>query len=146
MATGSSRIEEHPDLVTLRARYAAASASPIAQAIEGLSLLAGLYLAASPWIAGFSNITNLTVNNLITGIVLTVLALGFGSVYERTYGLSWAAVALGVWTIIAPWVVAGNVDTTRTVTSNVIVGAVLVLTGLATSVLGRMRRGTAPQM
>ena len=142
MATGSSRLEEHPDLVTLRARYAEASASPIGQTIEGLSLLAGLYLAASPWIAGFSGLSNLTVNNLITGIVLTVLALGFGSVYERTYGMSWAAVAIGVWTIIAPWVVSGDVDTTRTVTSNVIVGAVAVIAGLATSGLGRMRRRT----
>ncbi|NGO13825.1 SPW repeat protein [Streptomyces sp. HC44] len=144
MATGSSRIEEHPDLMTLRARYAEASASPIAQGIEVLSLLTGLYLAISPWIAGFSNLTNLTVNNLVTGLALTVLALGFGSVYERTYGMSWAAAAIGAWTVIAPWVISGEMDTTRTVTSNVIVGALALIMGVATSGLGRMRGGARP--
>jgi hypothetical protein len=140
MATQPQRIEEHPDLMSLRARYAQASASPFAQAVEGLILLTGLYLAISPWIIGFSGAPSITVNNLITGIAVAVLALGFGSVYERTYGMGWVAAAIGVWTIVAPWAVTGSVDTTRTVTSNVIAGAVVVILGIATSVLGRMRR------
>ncbi|MGP4043892.1 SPW repeat protein [Streptomyces sp. 2A115] len=140
MATQPQRIEEHPDLMSLRARYAQASASPVAQAVEGLILLSGLYLAISPWIVGFSGASSITVNNLILGIAVAVLALGFGSVYERTYGMGWVAAAIGVWTIVAPWAVTGNVDTTKTVTSNVIVGAAVMILGIATSALGRMRR------
>lgn len=140
MATQPQRIEEHPDLMSLRARYAQASASPIAQAVEGLILLTGLYLAISPWIVGFSGTPSITVNNLVTGLAVAVLALGFGSVYERTYGMGWVAAAIGVWTIVAPWAVTGNADTTEIVTSNVIAGAVAVILGIATSVLGRMRR------
>lgn len=45
--------------------------------------------------------------------------------------MAWCAIAIGAWTIIAPWVVAGSVDTTRTIVSNVIVGAVALLLGLA---------------
>jgi hypothetical protein len=91
VATQPQRIEEHPDLMSLRARYAQASASPIAQAVEGLILLTGLYLAISPWIVGFFGTPSITVNNLVTGLAVAVLALGFGSVYERTYGMGWVA-------------------------------------------------------
>ena len=139
MTTHPSRIEQHPDIVALRARYAQASARPAAQAAEGLSLLAGLYLAISPWVIGFSG-TTLTASNLITGIALAVLALGFGSAYERTYGMGWVAAAIGVWAIIAPWVVSGAPDTTKVVLSNVITGAVAVLLGLVTTVMGGMER------
>ncbi|MEV0633480.1 SPW repeat protein [Streptomyces sp. NPDC050619] len=140
MATQPSRIEQHPDLVALRARYAQASARPSAQAVEGLSLLAGLYLAISPWVVGFNASPTLTVSNLVTGIALAVLALGFGWAYERTYGMGWVAAAIGVWAIIAPFAVSGAPDTAKVVTSNVITGGVAVLLGMATTVMGRMQR------
>ncbi|MFE9093027.1 SPW repeat protein [Streptomyces sp. NPDC007264] len=140
MVTQPSRIEHHPDIVALRARYEEASARPAAQATEGLSLLAGLYLAISPWVIGFNASSTLTVSNLVTGIALAVLAVGFGSAYERTYGMGWVATAIGVWTIISPWVVAGAPTTTKVVLSNIITGAVAVLLGLATTSMGRVRR------
>jgi hypothetical protein len=140
MTTQPSRIEQHPDIMALRTRYAQASARPTAQATEGLTLLAGLYLAISPWVVGFNGSSTLTVNNLVTGIALAVLALGFGWVYERTYGMGWVAAAIGVWTIIAPWAVSGAPDTTKVVVSNVITGAAAIVLGLTTMVLGRMQR------
>ncbi|MFJ2651530.1 SPW repeat protein [Streptomyces sp. NPDC087420] len=137
----SSTIEDHPDIRALQARSERAIATPLAQAVQSLSLLAGLFLAASPWIVGFSGLTTLTVTNLIAGIAFTLLTLGFGSAaYERTHGMGWAALGIGVWTIIAPWVVAGNVTTTRTMASNVAVGAACVCLALATAVLGMTGR------
>ncbi|KRV50751.1 hypothetical protein AQ490_15935 [Wenjunlia vitaminophila] len=124
----------------MRAQYERAASTPVAQGIEGLSLLTGLYLAVSPWIVGFNGATTIRTNNLITGLALAVLAFGFGSVYERTRGMSMAAAAIGVWTIIAPFVVAGNVDTKRIIISNAIAGGVAVLLGFATAAVGRMRR------
>ena len=132
----SPGIDQHPDIMALRARSERATSTPVAQAVEGLSLLAGLYLAASPWIVGFSGLTTLTVNNLIAGIAFTLLAIGFGSAYERTHGMSWAALGVGVWTIIAPWVVAGSVDTTSTIVSNCVVGGVAAFLALCTAVMG----------
>ncbi|MFG2352740.1 SPW repeat protein [Streptomyces sp. NPDC048521] len=129
-------MESHPDILEMRERHALAeraASTPQGQAVEALSLLCGLYLAASPWIAGFNGFSTLTVNNLITGIAYTLLLSGFGHAYERTHARAWAAALLGVWTIIAPWVVAGNVDTTRTVVNNVIVGIVALLLALAAS-------------
>jgi hypothetical protein len=142
MATDSthstSQIDRHPDLMALRGQYAEASAKPMAGLIEGLCLLTGLYLAISPWVVGFDNFTSLRVSNLITGIALAVLAMGFGSALERTVGLGWVAIAIGAWTIVAPWVVSGSADVTKTITNNAITGGVACLLGLATMGLGFM--------
>lgn len=143
MATDSthstSQIDTHPDLMALRGRYAEASAKPMAGLIEGLCLLTGLYLAISPWVVNFAGFTNLKFSNVITGIALAVLAMGFGSVLERTVGLGWVAIAIGVWTIVAPWAIAGpDASTTHTIVNNAIVGGIACLLGLATMGLGAL--------
>jgi hypothetical protein len=137
-------METHPDIVAMRNRHEMAeraTSTPQAQAIETMALLTGVYLAASPWIAGFSNLGALAVNNLIVGIAYALLMSGgFGRAYERTHSMAWAACALGAWTVIAPWVVSGDVSTTRTVVNNVIVGIIALLLGLAASAASRDRR------
>ncbi|MFJ6215439.1 SPW repeat protein [Streptomyces sp. NPDC092296] len=143
MSTPTS-MEHHPDIMEMRARYERAASTPRAQMIEALGLITGLYLALSPWIVGFSGFTALAICNLVTGIAFALLMAGFGSAYERTHGMAWAAALIGVWTIIAPWVIAGHFQTTRTITSNVIVGAVALLLGLAAAAVasaGRRRSG-----
>ncbi|AXI80785.1 SPW repeat protein [Peterkaempfera bronchialis] len=134
-------MERHPDIMEMRARYERATTTPRAQAIQALGLITGLYLALSAWIAGFSGLTGLAICNLVTGIAFALLMAGFGSAYERTHGMAWAAALIGLWTIIAPWVMAGHVNTTRSIISNVIVGAVALLLGLAAAAMaGRERR------
>ncbi|MDH2392528.1 SPW repeat protein [Streptomyces sp. HNM0663] len=133
-------IEHHPDLAEMRSRFERATSTPIAQGVEALALLTGLYLAASPWIVGFNGLTTLAVSNLIVGVAYALCMGGFRSAYEQTHAMAYCAVAIGVWTIIAPWVVSGAVDTTRTIVNNVIVGGVAVVLGLAmTAVAGRRR-------
>jgi hypothetical protein len=129
--TSHPSIEQHPDLVELRARFERAASLPSVQGAEALGVLTGLYLAASPWIAGFNGLSTLAVNNLITGLGYALLMAGFGSAYQRTHAMTWAAALIGVWTIISPWAVAGSVHTTRTITSNCITGGVATLLGLA---------------
>jgi hypothetical protein len=135
-STGTSHIDTHPDLVSLRDRYAAISGKPMAGLVEGLCLLTGLYLAISPWVVGFQGFTSLRVSNLVTGLALAVLGMGFGSVLERTHGLGWVATALGAWTIVAPWAVSGTASVGKNITNNAIVGGVAVLLGLTTMAMG----------
>ncbi|WP_253915866.1 SPW repeat protein [Streptomyces sp. NRRL S-31] len=134
-------IETHPDIVDMRLRHEMAeraTSTPQGQAIETLALLTGLYLAASPWITGFNNLSTLAVTNLLTGIAYAVLMSGgFGRAYERTHSMAWACCALGVWAVIAPWVVAGNVSTTKTIINNVITGVLALLLALAASAAAR---------
>lgn len=132
MTAPAHGIEQHPDLTAMRLRYEKAAATPGAQALEGLTLLTGLYIAVSPWIVGFDTVSaTVTMNNLIVGLAFTVLALGFGSAYERTHPLGWTAPLLGAWVIITPWVVAGAPAQAGTIVSNVIAGGVAALCVLA---------------
>ncbi|MFF1868258.1 SPW repeat protein [Streptomyces sp. CB03911] len=127
-------MEHHPDIVELREHYERVTSTPAAQGVEALAVLAGLFLAISPWVVGFSGFlgfTTLVVNNLILGLAFALLMGGYGSAYERTHARAWAATAIGVWCMIAPWVVAGNVDVRRTITTNLITGGCMALLGLA---------------
>ncbi|MEU3776186.1 SPW repeat protein [Streptomyces sp. NPDC032472] len=136
-------IEHHPDLAEMRSRFERVTSTPAAQAVEAAALITGLYLAASPWIAGFSGLTSLAVNNLIAGLAYCLCMSGLGSAYERTHAMAWTAVVIGAWTILAPWLIAGNVDTTRTIVSNVIAGAVALLCALAMAGMAGRNRLTA---
>ncbi|KOG55913.1 MULTISPECIES: SPW repeat protein [Streptomyces] len=133
-------IEHHPDLAEMRTRFERVTSTPRAQAVEALALITGLYLAASPWIAGFSDLTPLAINNLIAGLAFCLCMSGLGSAYERTHAMAWTAVALGAWTIIAPWAIAGEMDTTRTVVSNVIAGGLALCLGLAMAAMAGRNR------
>ncbi|WUD70532.1 SPW repeat protein [Streptomyces sp. NBC_00510] len=130
-------IEQHPDLLELRADYERATATNRGQAIEAMALLTGVYLAASPWIAGFNALlgfnalSTIAVNNLIAGIAYALLMGGVGRGFERTHSKAWAAAIIALWTIISPWCVAGDVSTWRTITNNVIVGVIGLALALA---------------
>lgn len=126
-------IEEHPDLLALRAASEGAVARPAAQAVECLSLLAGVYLAISPWVVGFhASAATLAGNNVVTGLVLVALALGFAPAFERTHSLSMAGALIGVWTIIAPWAIHSSPTDAGIIASNVVVGSLIFLLALMT--------------
>ncbi|MFD8425010.1 SPW repeat protein [Streptomyces sp. NPDC059466] len=130
-STHHAPIEEHPDLLELRAQHDRAVTTPRAQMIEALALITGLYLAASPWICGFMGATQLAITNLIAGIAYMLLLGGLGNSFERTHSMAWAAAVIGIWTCVAPWVVAGDVAHTRSITSNLITGAVATVLAIA---------------
>jgi hypothetical protein len=134
--TNTTSIEQHPDLMALRARYDRAAETPTARALEGLTFLAALYTAVSPWVVGFTNHSDVAINNLIVGLALAVLAIGFASAYGRTHNLAWVAPIIGVWTIIVPWVVLGSPVPVNVIVNNVITGGITVLLGLAMAATG----------
>jgi hypothetical protein len=133
---------EHPDIVAMSARYERISETPTAQAADCLTVLAGLFVALSPWIIGFSEST-LAVNNLIIGLAVAILGAGFATSYERTHRLMWVCPLLGIWTIIAVWTVSGAAATTGMVLGNVFGGAVIVLLGLGAMAPMYMARRSA---
>jgi SPW repeat len=129
-------VEGERDVAEVRARYDRVAETPSAQMVNGLTFLAGLYLAISPWVVGFNSRVPLTVNNLIIGAALALLALGFTSAYGRTHGVTWIAPLIGVWTIIAPWVLPQHAATTAVIVNNALTGTVIVLCGLADVIIG----------
>ncbi|MGA4988582.1 SPW repeat protein [Nonomuraea bangladeshensis] len=131
-----------PDIAETRQHYEETACRALFQALDGLTFLAGLFLAISPWVAGFAQAGRLTVNNLVTGLAVAALAVGFATAYGRTHGLAWVTPIIGVWTIIAPWVVYGGAVPGGAMLNNVVVGIWIALTGLAAAGMaagGRMR-------
>jgi hypothetical protein len=124
-------LEGHPDIVEMRARYDQVAETPAARITDGALMLAGLYLAVSPWIVGFPPFeANLSVNNFICGIAIAVLAGGFAVAYGRTHGLAWLPVVLGVWTIVAPFVILRGYATGGTIANNIVIGVITICLGL----------------
>jgi hypothetical protein len=123
-------ITGHPDASEMRARYARVLGGRDVALVDGPVFLLGLYCAASPWIVHYTTSQPpLVTHNLIMGIAIGLLALGFTRAPERMYGLSWAMCALGVWMIISPWVVGESPDA-GVVWNNIIIGALAVILGL----------------
>lgn len=130
---------DHPDMVELRDRLDRVSETPQARTVEGLAMLAGLYAAVSPWIIGFNvGNTSLTVSNLVVGLAATLLALDLGSAYSRAHGLSWVLPILGVWIIVAQWIMAGTSVDAAIMVSNIIAGGVIVVLGAVALTMPRM--------
>ena len=136
MSTMHSPIDQHPDLVAMHAGYERAAGSVFVQGTLGLTLLTALYVAISPWLVGFDGTTRLTTIDLIGGIALAVLAVGFASVFDRTHGMTWTLPLLGIWQIVAPWIHRGPLPTAGMVWSNVVSGALITVLGIIVASYG----------
>ncbi|HEY3506679.1 MAG TPA: SPW repeat protein [Actinocatenispora sp.] len=134
-------MERHPDLVELRERYERAAARPVAQVAEGLTFMAGIYLAISPWVLGFEGMRPLTVSNLVCGLAYCVVAMAMAAAPGRMHKMAWVMPVIGAWAIVSPWLIRGaDMSTTTTVLNNVIIGAVCVVLGLGAMSFGMGRR------
>ncbi|MEU4656873.1 SPW repeat protein [Streptomyces sp. NPDC023723] len=126
-----SDIGSHPDAPEMRARYDRVLGGRDVALMDGPVFLLGLYCAVSPWILHFtSSQPSLVAHNLVVGIAIGLLALGFTRAPERMYGLSWAMCAIGVWMIISPWIVGSSPDT-GVILNNIIIGALALILGMA---------------
>jgi hypothetical protein len=143
MSTVHSSIDQHPDLLALRARYERVAESMSAHVTFGLALLTGLYVAASPWIVGFSAARQLPMCDLIAGIAVAFLAYGFATSLDRAHGMTWTLPVLGLWVIVSPWILTGVALTAGMIWSNVVAGALLTFLGLNATYFGMRTRETA---
>lgn len=134
------RMSEHPDIMALREQSEREAVAPRTHTFESLVLMAAIYAAISPWVVGFhTGAGNLTVNDLIVGIGLGVLALCLSASYAQVRGLRWVVPLAGVWLIITPWVVAGTTRTAGLIASNVAVGAFICAVGLLMAGMSTLR-------
>jgi len=97
---------------------------------DPLNLILGLWLIASPWVAPYSAETNPTLNAVIIGSLVVLLAVS--EVYMLRAWEEWTSVALGVWLMASPWVL-GFSDLTVAMWNAIAVG--LAVTVLALWVL-----------
>ncbi|MFD8824450.1 SPW repeat protein [Streptomyces sp. NPDC059605] len=120
----------HPDVSEMRDRYARMLGGRDVALVDAPVFLVGLYCAISPWVLHFTaSQPTLATHNLIMGLAIAALGLGFTVMPERMYGLSWAICAMGAWMILSTWIVGSSPDL-GIVLSNVIIGGLTVLLGL----------------
>ncbi|WP_369387301.1 SPW repeat protein [Streptomyces sp. CG1] len=123
-------LSTHPDVSEMRERYARMLGGRDVALVDGPVFLLGLYCAASPWIVHYTTSQPaLVAHNLIMGIAIGLLALGFTRAPERMYGLSGAMCAMGIWLIIAPWIVGSGPDR-GVIINNIVIGALALVLGL----------------
>jgi hypothetical protein len=67
-----------------------------------VNILAGLGLALSPWFLEFTTATAAALNAWIVGAAIALIALSALCSYHRTE--EWVNGLLGLWAVIAPWV------------------------------------------
>jgi hypothetical protein len=141
MTTAPTSIDQHPDILALRASYDRAAESITAQATFGLTLLTAIFVALSPYVVGFDAYTRLPFNDLIVGITVAVLAICFGSALDRTHGMTWTLPVFGVWIFASPWIFVAS-PTMGMIWSHVICGALVAVLGLNAVYFGMRVRGS----
>ena len=141
MTTAHTSIDQHPDILALRASYDRASESMTAQATFGLTLLTAVFVTLLPRLFGFDDFTRLPFNDLIVGITVAVLAMCFGSALDRTHGMTWTLPVFGLWLIASPWIFVAS-PTAGMIWSHVICGGLITLLGLNAVYFGMRVRGS----
>ncbi|MEU4175253.1 SPW repeat protein [Streptomyces sp. NPDC026589] len=137
-----SDLSGHPDASEMRARYDRVMGGRDVALVDAPVFLVGLYCAVSPWVLHFTaSQPALVTHNLVMGIAIAVLALGFTVMPERMYGLSWAICAMGAWIIVSSWVVGSSPDA-GIVINNIIVGGLTVLLGMVCAGAAAKTRST----
>jgi len=93
---------------------------------SGLNVLAGVWEILAPFILGYSAYATPTTNAIIVGLIVTVLAaVRFLGAYRAAW-MSWVNAVLGVWLIVAPFIL-GYTGTPRT--NDIIIGIIIALLG-----------------
>ncbi|MFF8955524.1 SPW repeat protein [Streptomyces sp. NPDC014894] len=136
----------HPDISEMRERYDRVLGGRDVALVDGPVFLVGLACAISPWIVHFSGSQPaLATHNLIMGVAIVVLALGFTVTPARMYGLSWAMCVMGAWLVVAPWIVGSGPDM-GVIWTNAVLGGLTFLLGLVCTAAamksGRGARGS----
>jgi hypothetical protein len=123
---------DHPDVLEMRERYERMSASPPTVITDGLLVLAGLWLAISPWVVHFRDgAPNIAQSNLLVGLVVAAVGLSLSIAPRSMVRLSWATALIGVWVIVSPWAIQHSNVHLGEILTNVITGGVITLLGVA---------------
>lgn len=117
-----------------------------AKAFGWVTAVAGVWEILAPFIIGYSAVTGGMVDAVVLGGVLLVLGLitAFSRSDATIQGLSWIDAILGVWLIVAPFIVAysGNVGA---MVNDIIVGAVVLVVEVWGALAVGAHRGTVLQ-
>ncbi len=93
---------------------------------SSLNILLGIWLIIAPFVLNYARLEAAQTNDIIIGIIVAVIAAirTFGAFTQP--GWSWVNVILGVWLIIAPFVL-GYSGAARPLWNDIILGVVIAI-------------------
>ena len=97
------------------------------QVLSGINIVLGAWLIIAPFVLGYQTMVALW-NNIIVGAIVLILAWIRAANPNSMPGLSWINVILGVWLIIAPFVL-GYASTTGIRWNDIVVGIGIAVFG-----------------
>lgn len=110
--------------------------------LSAVTFLAGTWLIMAPVLRTYTD-GAANWNAVITGIAITVLAIARAVVTRHVPWLTMANVVLGVWLVVAPFVLAHEAgDTAQAVANDVIVGLVVMISATAATALSYRERAS----
>jgi hypothetical protein len=109
-------------------------------AIDIVNVIIGACLALTPWVVGFTNETYAATNALLVGAAVALIAIG-ALVSFREWE-EWLNFALGIWALLAPWLLGFTADQFATYT-HVIAGIIVALLAATKLWLVRIHPSTA---
>lgn len=108
--------------------------------LSGIVVLAGIWEVAAPFVLGLTATTAFLWDAIIVGVALVVLA-GWAALSNQEgtdRGLDWLNALIGLWLIVAPFIL-GYTGVTVALWNDVVVGIVVaVLAGWAAVALGQL--------
>lgn len=97
------------------------------------NIIAGLVLLLSPWYLGYTAETAAAWNAWIVGAVVMLIAVA--ALYTFHQVEEWASAVIGLWTVIAPWIL-GFSAVASAMWVHVVVGLVIAVLAAASLWLG----------
>ena len=104
---------------------------------SGVNLVLGIWLIIAPFILGYEIATSVA-NDVTIGIIIAILAAARAFGAYRAAWLSWFNVALGVWLLIAPFILF--YASSAAVWNDIIVGIIVICLGVWSAMASRRSR------
>ncbi len=108
---------------------------------SAINILLGIWLIIAPFVLGYARLDAAETNDIVVGILVAIIAAirSFGAFTQP--GWSWVNVLLGIWLIIAPFVLGYSGNATP-LWNDIILGIVIAI--LAWTSAASTRRTTLP--
>lgn len=120
--------------------------NPTVRFASGLSLLLGLWLIAAPWALGYEGSPAMW-NEVLVGVTIAIVSIATILDPLRLAKVSWLTVALGIWLLIAPFILsygpplAAVEGVNPALWNDIFVGILIVVLGwLSASMVTREKR------
>lgn len=94
--------------------------------LSGINIIAGIWLFISPFILAFSGVGTALWNTLIIGVAVTIMAIVRVTNPLQYEGVSWMNFVLGIWLILAPFIL-GFSWVAAALWNSVILGAIVLI-------------------